>query len=154
MTKPISGPANSELYKILLGSAQDGRGHNARYRQHQLLCLHRSLRANAGAIRSAIRRDASATELEVDIEFGMSLAAIRKLYEQIDFPKYLRDEYRLARHEDNPEARVPNGIVLLRPTIHTRFFSIIAALATAFAAGNVVLLEVCSSPIKCPSTFG
>ncbi len=148
MTTPITGPANSELYKILLGSAKDGRGRNARYRQNQLLCLHKCLRANAEVIREAIRRDASATELEIDTEFGLSLVAIRKLFGQINFPKYLKDEYRIARHEDNPEARVPHGIVLVRPPLHTRFFSIVAALATAFAAGNVVLLEVCSSATR------
>ena len=146
MAKPTTGPANNELYSTLLASARDGRGRTARYRQHQLQFLHRFLRNKAEVIRSAIGRDACATEFEIETEFGMSLAAVRKLYNHIDFSKSFKDEFRIARHEDNPDARVPHGIVLVRPTLHTRFFSIISALATAFAAANMVLLEVCFSP--------
>lgn len=142
MAKPRTGPACKELYDILLGSALDGRGRNARYRQNQLLFLHTFLRANADTIRSAIGQAGSATVGEMNIEFGMALAAVRKLYDHIDFAKSLDHEFRTARHKDNPDARVPYGIVLIRPTTHTRFFSIITAVATAFAAGNVVLIEV------------
>ena len=148
MAKPTVGPASDKLYNILRGSARDGRGRNARYCQNQLLYLHNFVRANIKAVRSAIHADTSATKLEIDTELGISLAAIRKLYDQINIPRCLKDEYRLARHEDNPEARVPYGIVIVRPAVHTRFFAIVAALATAFAAGNVVLLEVCSFSVQ------
>ena len=134
--------ANDELYASLISTAQDGRGRAPRYRQHHLLFMHDFLRKNVDQIRTAIKQDALPTDSEIDAEIALALAAVRGLYDQIGFKKSLRDEMRIARGEDNPDARIPYGIVLLRPTKHTRFFSIISAAATALAAGNVVLVEV------------
>lgn len=142
MVKPTVSTDINELHVILLSSARDGRGRNARYRQNQLHYLHSFLRENAESILTAIGRDSIATKVEADVEYNMSLAAVGKLYNEIDFAKSLEDEYRIAKHEDNIEARIPYGVVLIRPTLHNRFFSIITAVATALAAGNMVLLEV------------
>ena len=142
MARPAVQPANEELYGSLLSTAQDGRGRTPRYRQHHLLFMHDFLRKNVDQIRTAIKQDGSTIDSEIDAEIALTLATVRGLYDQIDFNKTLRDEMRIARGEDNPDARIPYGIVLLRPTTHTRFFSIISAAATALAAGNVVLVEV------------
>lgn len=144
MAKPLVQAASRELYANLLSTAHDGRGRNARYRQNQLYFLHKFLRTNTDKIRSAIKKDTSPTESELDIELGLSLAVIRNFYEKINFKQSIVDEYRVAKNQDNSQARIPYGIVLLRPTAHTRFYSIISATATALAAGNVVLLEVCA----------
>ncbi|KAJ9633569.1 hypothetical protein H2204_006952 [Knufia peltigerae] len=138
-------PASERLYNELLDTASDGRGRNARYRQNQILFLHNQLRVDLEKIRTAIKKDTSSTEADIDIELGLSLNAVRRMYEGVDFNKSLEDEFRIAKNSDNIERRIPYGVVLIRPTQHTRFFSIISALAAAFAAGNVVLLELESS---------
>lgn len=143
MARPTVQTANDALYASLISTAQEGRGRSPRYRQLQLLFMHDFLRKDAARIRTAIQRDSYTTDSETNAEIALALAAVRDLYDQIDFKKTIRDEMRIARGEDNPDARIPYGIVLLRPTTHTRFFSIISAAATALAAGNVVLLEVC-----------
>lgn len=135
-------PASERLYNELLDTASDGRGRNARYRQNQILFLHNQLRVDLEKIQTAIKKDTSSTEADIDIELGLSLNAVRRMYEGVDFNKSLEDEFRIAKKSDNIDRRIPYGVVLIRPTLHTRFFSIISALAAAFAAGNVVLLEV------------
>ena len=142
MARPTVQTANDELYASLISTAKDGRGRAPRYRQHHLLFMHDFIRQNVDQIRTAIKQDSLPTDSETDAEIGAALAVVRRLYDQIDFSKTLRDEMRITRGEDNPDARIPYGIVLLRPTKHTLFFSIIAAAATALAAGNVVLVEV------------
>ena len=142
MARPTVQTADHQLYVSLLSTAHEGRGRAPRYRQHHLLFMHDFLRKNVDQIRTAIKQDAFMTHSDVDAEIALALTAVRGLYEQIDFKESLRDEMRIARGEDNQDARVPYGIVLLRPTKHTRFFSIISAAATALAAGNVVLVEV------------
>ena len=142
MARPTVQIADDQLCLSLLSTAHEGRGRAPRYRQHHLLFMHDFLRKNVDQIRTAIKQDAFTTDSEIDAEIALALAAVRRLYEQIDFKKCLRDEMRIARGEDNLDARIPYGIVLLRPTKHTRFFSIISAAATALAAGNVVLVEV------------
>ena len=142
MAKPLVRPACKELYDTFRATVLDGRSQSARYRQNQLWFLHNFLVAKADVIRSAIRNETSVTDAEVDLEVRMSLTAVRKLYENIDFGKSIQDEYRVAKGQSDLDARAPDGIVLVRPTTHTRFFSIISASATAFAAGNVVLVEV------------
>lgn len=142
MARPTVQTANDELYASLISTARDGRGRAPRYRQHHLLFMHDFLRRNVDQIRTAIKQDDLPTDSEIDAEIALTLAAVRGLSDQIGFKKSLRNEMRITRGEDNPDARIPYGIVLLRPTKHTRFFSIISATATALAAGNVVLVEV------------
>lgn len=143
MARPLVQSAGDELYASLLSTSHEGRGRTPRYRQSQLLFMHKYLQTNVDRIRTAIKRDTTTTESQVDVEVAMSLAVIRRLYDQIDFKETIKDEFRIAREENNLDARIPYGIVLLRPATHTRFFSIISAAAAALAAGNVVLLEVC-----------
>ena len=60
-----------------------------------------------------------------------------------NFEKSIEEEYIISHNKGNLQRRVPYGLVFIRPQMHTRFFSIISAVAAAIAAGNCVLLEVC-----------
>ena len=135
-------PPRDETHGDLLAAALDGRGRNARYRQNQLYFLHSMLRNNSDKARAAISEDTSCTEAEIDMELGMSMEAVKKLYDGISFEKSMEDEFRVVRKKDDMERRVPYGIVLLRPMVHTRFFCVVSVIASAFATGNGVLLEV------------
>ncbi|KAI9713025.1 MAG: hypothetical protein M1820_001010 [Bogoriella megaspora] len=120
----------------------DGRTENARYRQNELQALHKVLRENADAICDAIQKDAQGPKVEVDAEYYMGMLAVRDAYKSLDFDQELKEEYQIARGKDNAERRIKYGIVLIRPTTHTRFFSIVSPLALALATGNCVLLEL------------
>lgn len=126
-------------------SVVDGRTENGRYRQDQLQRLHRTLREQASQITAALVADSKSSSSEVDAEYYLGMEAVRHFYNSLDFEKDLKDEYSVVRGEDNLTRRVGAGLVLIRPTSHTRFYSIVTPLAAAIAAGNCIILEV--SPI-------
>jgi acyl-CoA reductase-like NAD-dependent aldehyde dehydrogenase len=142
MPKLTVKPASDRLYNELLATAFDGRGRNARYRQSQLFFLQNRLKTDLQKLRTAIKQDTSSADENIEAELAMSLDGIRRLYQDIDFEQSIQEEFRITRKKDNTERRIPYGVVVLKPTLHTRYFSIISALAAAFAAGNVVLLEI------------
>lgn len=126
----------------LQASVVDGRTENGRYRQDQLQRLHRRLREEASQIVAALVADSDSSSPEVDAEYYLGMEAVRHFHDSLDFERDLRDEYSVVRGEDNPARRVGAGLVVIRPTSHTRFYSIVAPLAAAIAAGNCVILEV------------
>lgn len=127
-------------------SVVDGRTENGRYRQDQLQRLHRTLREEASQIIAALVADSKSSSSEVDAEYYLGMEAVRHFYDSLDFEKDLKDEYSVVRGEDNLKRRVGAGLVVIRPTSHTRFYSILAPLAAAIAAGNCVILEVSLIP--------
>lgn len=126
----------------LQASVVDGRTENGRYRQDQLQRLHRTLREEASQITAALVADSRSSSSEVDAEYFLGMEAVRHFYDSLDFEKDLKEEYSVVRGEDNLTRRVGAGLVVIRPTSHTRFYSIVTPLAAAIAAGNCVILEV------------
>ena len=120
----------------------DGRSRNPRYRQHQLESLHSFLKQDMDKLCEAIGKDTNLSVEEIYSEFHLSIETVRLLHEGIDFNKCLKEEYAVARGEDDSKRRIPVGVVLIRPTAHTRLFSIVSVVAAALAAGNAILLEV------------
>lgn len=127
----------------------DGRTANVRYRQNELLSLHSILRENADQICAAIAKDASdgafslsESNSEADIEYYLAMDATRQFYQALDFKHALKEEYLIASGLDNPSWRVGKGLVVIKPTEHTRFYSVICPLAAAIAAGNCVYVQV------------
>lgn len=123
-------------------AAIDGRAHNIRYRQQQLLLLSAFVQKHADEICQAITRDSGYNDEEAVFELLQSADAIRTLYEQLDLQSALDDEYSIANNKDNISARVPVGIVVIRPGKHSKLFSVISPAAAALAAGNCVVVEV------------
>jgi len=125
----------------------DGRTDNVRHRQNELQDLHATLRNNADQILSAISEDGQSSGIspEARSEFYLAMNAANRLYHSLDFEKSIKDEYQLANGIDNTTRRVGKGLVIIRPTTHTRFYSIICPLATAITAGNCTALEVSES---------
>lgn len=130
-------------------SVVDGRAENGRHRQNQLQSLHKTLREEAGEICAALQADLGSTAAEAETEIYLAMEAVRHFYESVDFDKDLKDEYSVAHGKDNLSRRVGLGLVLIRPTSHTRVFSTVTPLAAAIAAGNCVLLEVALSSLEC-----
>lgn len=134
--------ASESALERLQNTIIDGRAENIRYRQDQLQSLHKTLQAEADTIRRALTEDSLSSVVEVETEFYLALDSIRHFYDTLDFDKELEDEYLVANGKDNPHRRVPVGLVILRPTTHTRFYSIINPVAAAISAGNCVYLEL------------
>ncbi|CZS89978.1 uncharacterized protein RAG0_01134 [Rhynchosporium agropyri] len=59
-----------------------------------------------------------------------------------EFQSVTQCEYLLANGSDNRLRSVGKGLVVIRPTTHTRLYSIISPIAAAISAGNCVCLEL------------
>lgn len=131
-------------------SVTDGRAENIRYRQEELFSLHSSLLEHAPIICRALgtvpktisdERPEEA-EQEVEVEYYLTLDAVRHFYDSLDFDKELENEYAVTNGENFEIRRVGYGMVVIRPTRHTRLYSVVVPLAAALAAGNCVVVEV------------
>ncbi|PVH75030.1 aldehyde dehydrogenase-like protein PutA [Cadophora sp. DSE1049] len=125
----------------------DGRTANVRYRQNELQALHQALCNNVDEILLAITKDSSgdgSTEpsFEADAEYSHTMSAVKQFYSSLNFEQLHKDEYLLANGADNPSRRVGKGLVVIRPTTHTRLYSIVCPIAAAVIAGNCVCLEL------------
>ncbi|KAJ4418637.1 hypothetical protein N0V82_005428 [Gnomoniopsis sp. IMI 355080] len=129
-------------------SAVDGRAENGRFRQDQLQSLHRALREEAGKICAALQADSDLSAAEVETEFYLAMEAIRHFYDSLDFDKDLKDEYSVVHGKDNSNRRVGLGVVIIKPTSHTRLYSVVTPLAAAIAAGNCVLLDLSTTLLQ------
>ena len=130
----------------LRSAAIDGRTENVRHRQTEFQKLHSALRGNSIAICNAISKDSGVSASDAEKEFVLAMDAIQSIYETLDFYQSLKDKYLVKEGKDHLSRRVGVGIVAIRPTSHTLFYSILSPLAAAIAAGNCVLLEVRDIP--------
>jgi len=138
--------AQQERIEQLRAAVIDGRTENVRYRQNELYRLHELLRTSVRGLLSAISADAHDSSVDVntesEAEYYLAMNAVQQLYDSLDFEKSLKQEYLVANGIDNRDRRIGKGLVLIRPTTHTRFYSVIVPIATAIAAGNCICLEV------------
>lgn len=123
-------------------SVVDGRPENGRYRQDQLQSLHKALGGEADQICTALQAGSKSSASEAEAEYYLAMEAVKHFYGTLDFEKDLKEEYNVAHGKDNPNRRIGVGLVVIRPTGHTRLYSIVTPLAAAIAAGNCVVLEV------------
>lgn len=142
MAKSSSLENSSTSLNRIVAAAIDRRAVNIRYRQQQLHQLHGFLRTHVDTLCDLIRQDSGYSHEESEVEFSYAIQSVRTLYDQLDFDAALEQEYSISSNKDNVAARVPIGIVLIRPGTHSRLFSIVSPLAAALAAGNCVVLEV------------
>lgn len=137
---------SSSNFEQLRAAAIDGRTNNIRFRQKELHALSAALQNSIDDILGAISEDAGGSSQvpspEMQAEYYLAMDALKRLYGSLDFQQSLKDEYLIANGADNATHRVSKGLVVIRPTWHTRFYSCVCALATAITAGNCVVLEV------------
>jgi acyl-CoA reductase-like NAD-dependent aldehyde dehydrogenase len=127
----------------LQATALTARCHNALFRLKQLKSLHDTLRNNSSAIRDAIKQDSYVSDEESTTEVALALDIVKEHYSSIDTEKELEAEYRITNGKDSSDRRLPWGVAYIEPQrSHTPFFSAIAPLSAALAAGNCVALKV------------
>ncbi|KFY28342.1 hypothetical protein V491_00524 [Pseudogymnoascus sp. VKM F-3775] len=138
-------------------AAIDGRTENVRHRQNEIQKLHLCLRENATAILSSISKDtdggSSAIDVESEIEYWLTMNAVEQQYEGLDFEASIKKEYLIATGTNNQSRRIGKGVVVIRPTTHTRFYSIIVPLVTAVAAGSCTVLELADTMLNVDSVL-
>ncbi|KFY88807.1 hypothetical protein V498_06667 [Pseudogymnoascus sp. VKM F-4517 (FW-2822)] len=136
-------------------SVIDGRTENVRYRQNQLQSLHAALCSSADLICNSIAEDTQikSSDAEVETEYYLSTNAVKHFYEGLGFEKSISDEYLIATGFDNPQRKLGYGLVIIRPTTHTRLYSIVCPLAAALAAGNIVVIELPDTLLKVDATL-
>lgn len=126
----------------LRAAAIDGRTQTIYYRQAQLEKLYETLVENATSIQEVIVTDTGVSQAEARIEYSLALSSLREQYAQLDPLKEHEEEYLIREGRNAPSLRTGVGIVYIKPTTHTLFFSVISPLSAAIAAGNCVLLQV------------
>jgi len=129
-------------FAALRAAALDGRTRNVYYRQAQLEKLQKALTKEASAIQEAIVKDSGVTTAEAKIEFSLALGALRDRYTELDPTKELEAEYKIAKKENATEISVGAGIVIIEPAAYNVFYSIIAPMSAALAAGNCLIVRV------------
>ncbi|THZ17385.1 aldehyde dehydrogenase PutA [Aureobasidium pullulans] len=136
----------------LQAAAIDGRTRTVFYRQTQLEKLHKSLVSNASEIVDAIVADAGLGRTEAQIEYSLALTAVRERFAELEPKKELENEYAIARGEDAGSLRLGYGTVYIKASAdHTPFYSAIAPLSAAIAAGNCVVLQIENSLRSLPA---
>lgn len=144
-TSFLTMPSLSGLEQ-LRAAAIDCRTENVRYRQNEIQRLHSCLRENATAILSSIFKDSdgssSTISIESEAEYWMTMNAVEEQHDGLDFEASIKQEYLIVTGANNQSRRIGMGVVVIRPTTHTRFYSIIVPLVTAMAAGSCTALEV------------
>lgn len=124
-------------------AAIDGRFDTIYHRQVELESLCKALIDNVNEIKQAIAADSGHTPAEVAVEYHRALLAVKRDYATLEPVKAHEQEYLIANGKDASDRRTPAGVVYIEPTTHTLFYSTIAPLSAALAAGNtvIVLLE-------------
>ncbi|KAJ2901687.1 Aldehyde dehydrogenase dimeric NADP-preferring [Zalerion maritima] len=125
----------------LRASVVDGRTESIRYRQAQLQDLHKNIREAATGLLSALQEDGSTPE-EASVEVVLAQDTVRHAYDSLHFHKELKDEYSITEGKNYVNRRAGYGLVVIRPTRHTRLYSVLAPLSAAVAAGNCTVIEL------------
>ncbi|KAJ4252018.1 hypothetical protein NW762_011319 [Fusarium torreyae] len=141
MTKPFAA---------IRSAAIDGRIHNPFYRKEQLRSLHSALAENAVQIQDAIAKDSKHQPAEVKVEYWLALQVISEAYATIDPSKDLEQEYSVTKGHDDTTSREPVGVVVIEPSSHAFFYSLISALVPALAAGNCIIVQAQNSLRETP----
>lgn len=142
MDSKSDSPSHPRQFSAIIAGNIDGRTDNVRYRQRQFHRLQASILQHLTELKEAISQDSGHSEEEVQTEVCLSLKEIRSHYSSLNFEKSVQVEYRVARGEDNVDRKKGAGIVYIIPSTHTIFYSVIAALSAALAAGNCIIVEV------------
>ncbi|KNG82005.1 aldehyde dehydrogenase PutA [Aspergillus nomiae NRRL 13137] len=142
MDSKSNSQSHPPQFSAIIAGNIDGRTDNIRYRQRQFHRLQASILTHLAELKEAISQDSGHSVEEVQTEVCLALKEIRSHYSGLSLEKSVQLEYRVARGEDHLNRKKGAGIVYIIPTTHTTFYSVIAALSAALAAGNCIVLEL------------
>ena len=132
----------STITERIKAAVEDGRAQSPRFKQRQLAALHEALKQNQTLITTAVEKDTRCSKAEANIQYYLTLDAVKSFNDKLDFNKLLEDEYSIAHLKDNPDRRSAIGCVSIIPDSQSLLYSGVVPTAAAIAAGNCVVLEI------------
>lgn len=134
----------------LRAAATDGRVENIQYRKDQLRKLHTSLASVAEQLVDALVNDTDyATQRQdAEQEVALALTCLKSHYNSLNFDQSIVDEYSVSQGHDFEHNRIPFGIIHIKVGQFTPLFSTVAPFCAALAAGNCVVIEVCTTKLS------
>ena len=147
---------NASTTSGVLSAVADRRTRDLRYRQRQLISLHRWISNNVAELENAISADDGLFDTEAQFVIALSVDELRKNYDSLDLKKELDIEYRIKNGRDNVERRLAEDIVYVIPDRFTLFYGVMSALCASVAAGSCCIVEVGASgtPTQVVSILG
>ncbi len=131
----------------VLSAVADSRTSDLRYRQRQLISLHRWISKHLVDAKSAVTADDGLTYSETRFVISLALDELRRSYDSLDLKKELDVEFRIMNGRDNADRRLSVNIVYVIPESYTLFYSVMSALCLSVAAGSCCVIEVRASPL-------
>ena len=128
----------------VFSAVADRRTWHLRFRQRQLISLHRWISKNLVELESATCADDGLSDTEAQFVIGLSLDELRRSYDNLDLKKELDIEFRIKNGRQNEERRLPEEIVYVIPDNFTLLYSVTSALCASVAAGACCIVEVCA----------
>lgn len=102
--------------------------------------MYRRLRDDAEALCNAVASDRKCLAAAAEAEYRLTMDGIRKIHDQLQ--NFAKKRNSSRTEQESSSQRLAVGLVAIRPTNHSRLYSILIALCAAIAAGNCVLLEL------------
>jgi acyl-CoA reductase-like NAD-dependent aldehyde dehydrogenase len=133
--------ADSQI-AALRAAVADERLQNVRYRQDQLRKLHANLASLATQFVDALVEENGSQSQDAEHEVAQALTSCKAQFDTLNFEQSVADEYRVSRGLDFEHNRIALGIVHITPSHFTPFFTTVASLSAALAAGNCTLIKV------------
>ncbi|KAJ5833648.1 hypothetical protein N7474_001959 [Penicillium riverlandense] len=135
----------AEVYDVVQSAWIEGRLENVLQRQKELAGLHAALKNHRSGLIAAFSKDLCASEAGTSEEIELSLDAVKRLYEQLDFPSALARERSVQAGQEAPLNPVALGPVLIQAALPCPLSSTIIPLAAAVAAGSCCLVLLCTA---------
>ncbi|KAE8346124.1 hypothetical protein BDV24DRAFT_158921 [Aspergillus arachidicola] len=149
-TRPSSRTALPVHLAAIFAGKIDGRTENVRYRQQQFHRLHKAIITSLTEIKEALVRDSGHQHHEVQAELHQALREITTHYRSLNLEEAIGKEYRVAHGQDNRDGRRGVGIVYIIPGGHNLFYSLVACISAAVAAGNCIVVELPRTTLQLP----
>ena len=135
----------------ILSAVADRRTRDLRFRQRQLISLHRWISKNIAELESAVSADDGLSDAEAQFVLALALDELKRNYENLDLKKELDIEFRIKNGRDNEERRLPEDVVYVIPDSFTLFYGVTSALCASVAAGSCCIVEVCACGSPAPN---
>jgi acyl-CoA reductase-like NAD-dependent aldehyde dehydrogenase len=145
MTVQESGYDLESKVNTIRASFEAGKFTSLSHRTCQISKIYRILQEKSEVICKAIANDDRCSGANARAEYHLTMDGIRKIHAGLKVPlaeNYAAGWAQKYYGKDYSQRRVPLGVVAIRSTSHSRFYSILTVLTAAIAAGNVVVLEV------------
>ncbi|KAF7173649.1 hypothetical protein CNMCM5623_005887 [Aspergillus felis] len=136
------------LYQTVEAAWVESRLENVLQRQKELAALHSGVKNHRTALIAVLCQDPMVSDASACEEIELSLDAIQKLYESLDFPSTLARERSIQVGRSSSSDLTPLGPTLIQASPSCPLSSVILPLAAAIAAGSCCLVLCTTVPVS------